>query len=48
MVSNGVTFVSTSNLVGRIESERKARALELAFAHLIALTTNRKELFPVP
>lgn len=42
---NGVNFLGTYPIAGKIENERKAKALEKAFNHLIALVTDRKPLF---
>ena len=47
-MANGLKYNGTWTLLGRIDSERKARALEKAFLRLTELTTGRKDLFPVP
>jgi hypothetical protein len=47
-ILNGVKFNGVTNLVGMVQDERKAKALEKAFNRLTVLTTGRKELFPIP
>ena len=44
---NGLHYRGTVNLVA-MEDERKAKALERAFAHMAALVGGRKELFSPP
>ncbi|MGA2083126.1 MAG: hypothetical protein ABSH53_21305 [Holophaga sp.] len=47
-LANGIRAKGVRPLIGKIEDERKVKALARAFNHLIQLVTGRKDLFPVP